>query len=476
MRSSNRPPYPLWLTILCGAAAGGMGWGIRGQYGHETGAMLAGVLVGFALLLCAGSHLRLTTSLQAVALLAIGVGFGGSETYGQTIGLTQNHDVIGNTAAWAWGMLGLFIKGGLWIGIAGAFFGSALGGIRWNIRTICTAITLMMLAFILGEVALNTPFDPLQKKLPPLYFSADWYWQPNAVNLKPRPERWGGLLFAWLTLLGYRGIYLKDILCLRFGMIGFLAGGVGFAGGQCWQSAHAWYPGRFKSVLGTTDSLMNWWNMMEITFGTIWGAAFGAAVYRFRKEIRDPSEVIARADMPPWLIYALALLHLALLHIWTFFQFDAFDAIADRALPMGLIPLVLVVSGGWRGAALVALPLTAYPIIARTINTLCIENSTVALLPGSVLFGVIPVILLFAAMPWSTQMITHVALQRGVVVTAVLYFGLNFAFFQFPWPWLAPTGRTPSALMFTVDVAILLYTAAWAGWYSKASEVPTAAE
>ena len=27
------------------ALAGGMGWGIRGQYGHETGAMIAGVLV-----------------------------------------------------------------------------------------------------------------------------------------------------------------------------------------------------------------------------------------------------------------------------------------------------------------------------------------------------------------------------------------------------------------------------------------------
>ena len=34
----------LWLTLVLTAAAGGMGWGIRGQYGHETGAMIAGVL------------------------------------------------------------------------------------------------------------------------------------------------------------------------------------------------------------------------------------------------------------------------------------------------------------------------------------------------------------------------------------------------------------------------------------------------
>lgn len=44
-----------WNSVLrdigmC-AAAGGMGWGIRGQYGHETGAMIAGVLVGLAILL-----------------------------------------------------------------------------------------------------------------------------------------------------------------------------------------------------------------------------------------------------------------------------------------------------------------------------------------------------------------------------------------------------------------------------------------
>ena len=29
---------PLWLAITAAAAAGGMGWGIRGPYGHEPGA------------------------------------------------------------------------------------------------------------------------------------------------------------------------------------------------------------------------------------------------------------------------------------------------------------------------------------------------------------------------------------------------------------------------------------------------------
>jgi hypothetical protein len=44
----------VWQPVLFGAMAGGMAWGIRGQYGHETGAMIAGLLVGLTLtfLLC----------------------------------------------------------------------------------------------------------------------------------------------------------------------------------------------------------------------------------------------------------------------------------------------------------------------------------------------------------------------------------------------------------------------------------------
>ena len=44
--------------MLATAMAGGMGWGIRGQYGHETGAMIAGVLVSLVLvfLFCPGNR------------------------------------------------------------------------------------------------------------------------------------------------------------------------------------------------------------------------------------------------------------------------------------------------------------------------------------------------------------------------------------------------------------------------------------
>ncbi len=41
----KNPLAPMFFASL----AGGMGWGIRGQYGHETGAMLAGRLVALVL-------------------------------------------------------------------------------------------------------------------------------------------------------------------------------------------------------------------------------------------------------------------------------------------------------------------------------------------------------------------------------------------------------------------------------------------
>jgi hypothetical protein len=40
-----------------------------------------------------------------------------------------------------------------------------------------------------------------------------------------------------------------------------------------------------------------------------------------------------------------------------------------------------------------------------------------------------------------------------------LYFGLNFAVFQFPWPWAEWTARTPNALVFLVCAAGLTWLA-----------------
>jgi hypothetical protein len=86
----------VWRPVALAALAGGTGWGIRGQYGHETGAMIAGLLVALVLTWIFCPHAEGLPVVRAVAWGTVAVGFGGSLTYGQTIGLTQDAALIGN--------------------------------------------------------------------------------------------------------------------------------------------------------------------------------------------------------------------------------------------------------------------------------------------------------------------------------------------------------------------------------------------
>ena len=88
-RAPQQAAPSLILAVLAPLLAGGMGWGIRGQYGHETGAMIAGVLVGLTLVLLHCPRATRRQAGQAVALTALGISFGGCLTYGQTLGLTH---------------------------------------------------------------------------------------------------------------------------------------------------------------------------------------------------------------------------------------------------------------------------------------------------------------------------------------------------------------------------------------------------
>ena len=102
---TNRISFLIIVALLT-AMAGGMGWGIRGQYGHETGAMVAGVLMGFTLVLFFWPQATSLSAARVVALTVLGISFGGSMTYGQTVGLTHDSPLVGNWAALRWGMLG----------------------------------------------------------------------------------------------------------------------------------------------------------------------------------------------------------------------------------------------------------------------------------------------------------------------------------------------------------------------------------
>ena len=58
---------PWWQPVIFSALAGGMGWGIRGQYGHETGAMIAGSLVSLTVCFILCRHAQSLSLARAIA-------------------------------------------------------------------------------------------------------------------------------------------------------------------------------------------------------------------------------------------------------------------------------------------------------------------------------------------------------------------------------------------------------------------------
>ncbi len=444
---------PAWKPVLFGALAGGMGWGIRGQYGHETGAMIAGLLVGLTLVLLVCPRAPAFPALRAVAWCAIAIGFGGSMTYGQTVGLTHDPALVGNWAALRWGMLGLSIKGALWIGFAGVFLGMGLGGVRYRTAEIALVLVGMLALCAVGLLTLNRPFDPTQRILPRIYFSADWRFRPGA-ELKPRPEVWGAYLFAFLGLLGYCARFRGDRLARNLGLWAALGGGLGFPLGQCLQAYHAWnlpdfahgWPARF-------DAVMNWWNWMETTFGAVMGGTLGLGLWLNRHRIRVDDNALPEPLGYP-LEISLLTLHTLLLVAVEFGSIRLVDRLYDFGLLLGFLPTLLVTAGRISPYAFL-LPLVALPITGKTVRYLVHKEHLLEPIAGWVLFLVLP---LLAATVLVIRLRRRLATQSRpaaeilaptLLLATWLFWALNFGFFRAPWPWNDWTARTPNALVFT---------------------------
>jgi hypothetical protein len=460
------PPEPsaaedfprLSTTLLLTAAAGGMGWGIRGQYGHETGAMMAGLLVALVigLLFCARQSSLFTA--RMAALTAVGIGFGGSMTYGQTVGLTHDVELNGNWAALRWGLLGLALKGGIWIGFAGVLLGMGLGGKRYRALEILLLFIVLIGLCFLGLYLLNEPFDPANRQLPKIYFSDDWYWEPNKADLEPRREKWGGLLFALAGLWIYVAAIKRDSLARNLGIFGVVFGAIGFAGGQCVQAYHSWNQATFQQGwLARIEPYMNWWNTMETLFGMILGLGLGLGVWLHRRQLPGPVE--DEVEFTPAAELVLLAAHVASVAVWNFMSFDTFDQIADHALPMGLLPLALVV-GGRYSPYLMSLPIVAFPIAGKTLREMSYYNQEIPLAYGWSLLFVLPVVILTITAVYLARRGLHgdngQSFERwSLLLTSWTYFVLNYGFFRFPWPWEPPTNRTPNAIAFAICLLFL---------------------
>lgn len=251
---------PLWPYLAFPGVAMSLGWAFRGFIGGgPLGAMIPGAMVALSLCWLLGRWKGPGIGMIA-AFGAVGVGFGGQETYGQTVGLASEAGTIG------WGLLGLALKGAVWGLSGGAVLGLAFTISRCRTSRVLAGLALMVAGTWLGWYAVNAP------KL--IYFS-------NRLD-RPRGELWAGLFLGALALLVCCATGPVNRAMWRFALYGFVGGGLGFGLGGALLSA-----GRNSSL---DPSLWPWWKGMEYTFGLLFGVALGYAAWRERDTLRKHAD------------------------------------------------------------------------------------------------------------------------------------------------------------------------------------------
>lgn len=271
------PRDSVLLFMLLPMVAMSLGWGLRGTIGGSfLGAMIPGAIVT----LCLCQLLGWRNSVGIIAAIGtVGVGLGGQETYGQTIGLLRNVDTL------KWGMLGLTIKGGMWGLSGGVLIGLAFMHSKYRWWQIAVGLALMLGATYLGWMLIDEPHR--------IYFSKQTVVEGDPDP--PRGELWFGLTLGGAVLTLYLRLLRKEKISTVFAVGGMLAGAAGFGGGGLFLAYGAHQPDPYRGY--------PWWKMMEFTFGALYGLGLGAVAYSQRHALRAVDAEMSlkpRLDLLRW--------------------------------------------------------------------------------------------------------------------------------------------------------------------------------
>jgi hypothetical protein len=146
-KSSGVLRNPLWapLALLLGGISLSIGWGIRGNYGHEAGAMLPGALAAIAVCLLSNREDWRERVAYFALFGALGWGLGGSMSYMQVIAYAHS----GHAPSQYYGFFALFVMGFLWAALGGA--GTALPAVL-DRRSLCDLFRPLCVVFALLAV------------------------------------------------------------------------------------------------------------------------------------------------------------------------------------------------------------------------------------------------------------------------------------------------------------------------------------
>ena len=330
----------LVLCAVATAVAGCLGWGIRGVFGGPAGAMVPGALMGGTAGLLAWRGWDLPMGQWPVLPAAVGAAafsIGGVMTYGQTLGLV--HGPTRSGTYW-WGLLGYFVKGALWFGTGAALLALTARGALSHPTHVLAMGALSVVAAAAGKHWLNGPMHP-PRAYPAVYFSRRAMDEDDGDH--PRTESWGGLLAGLSAVLLYGSLVLGIPGLWGLTLIGALAGGLGFAIGEAIQG---WGLNR---AAGRAWAWVDWWKVMEMTFGLIGGIGIGVVV-----ALAAPLEPVAAPE--PWSlsVAAIALCTWGALAVADGYGLTAAERWFSLPMVCGLLPLV----------GLSAAPQVAAPVLA----------------------------------------------------------------------------------------------------------------
>jgi hypothetical protein len=305
-------PAPARLLIAA-AMALSIGWGIRGNYGHETGAMIPGALAAMAAVILSGRQEWISRIPYFAFFGALGWSFGGSISYMQVIGYTHS----GHSLSVLYGFACLYLIGFLWAALGGA--GTVLPACLsdWELKDFFPVTITVFAVWILQDliVAFFIHTDPAFRQRDPLYwYDTDWlgvtaalvavlllalarrkYDSPTSLVVHMTVGWWIGFLVL-VVLFGWRmtpprgdnwaGCFGMVIATLIFferkkwrlvtasSIIAGTIGGVGFALAD------------LIKLLGIgTGWETNWHSILEQSYGFMNGIGIGAVILLLSKRI-----------------------------------------------------------------------------------------------------------------------------------------------------------------------------------------------
>ena len=319
-----------------------VGWGFRGDYGHEAGAMVPGALLGLAICLASGRPDWWRRSTIMAFCGAVGWAFGGQMSYGRIIGYTAGSSLT--NVAYGYGCL--FLIGGLWAGIGSAILALGVTQPRSYLEKFAGPLVALWLVWFAMD------FSGLTERLVERWYlnDTDWFAALSALLVaciyallvpRSRPACFfimllaGGWLAGYIILTGLLGLHMtpprsdnwsgcvglfvavvfylirqKNLAVLNVTLFGFLAGGVGFAVGDFVQmlGRAQWGPvGRFEALQG-----LDYWKWMEQLFGLIMGIGVGLVfLRRLRPKLVPPTE-----DRDVGNLNTIGLLFLLIVMMW----------------------------------------------------------------------------------------------------------------------------------------------------------------